>query len=624
MQAVAKRSQTHAEHFALAQQALGFVTWIWDGVGDRAEYFGDLSPLLGLPAGSHSGRYEDYQKSLHPDDVRASRRTLKECIIGVRPEYRTEERVVWPDGTVHWLETYGRATYGADGRATGLSGVVRDVTDRKNRDEARLHSERKFRAVFETNPESMSITRARDSRVLDLNDACANHFGLSRHDAIHRSTTELVSWVDPSERERVFKQLAMEGGVSNHAAQLARADGTLMDLLVSGRKVELEGEDCIVWSHRDVTEMRNVQRALAESERRYRSLFDAALDYIMVISPDGNFVDINPSACKALGYSRDDVLGEHLSRIVDPGAFDRMLPRIAEIIERRKIRGERTIRCKDGRDVAVEFAASPLPDGNVLAVARNVSERKRAESALADLNASLELRVSDRTSELEAANRELDSFSHSVSHDLRAPLFQIGGFATLLRKDRDSSLSAEAVRFLERIEHGADQMGQLLERLLEFSSAGRAALQRGPVDMQALVGEVLLMLRGPESARAEIRVSDLPPVKGDAMLLRQVWQNLLGNALKFSRHAEVPKIEVGAERRDGGIEFFVCDNGAGFDMQHAGKLFGVFERLHTAEEFEGTGAGLSIVKRIIERHGGRITASSEPGRGACLRFTLPE
>jgi light-regulated signal transduction histidine kinase (bacteriophytochrome) len=300
-----------------------------------------------------------------------------------------------------------------------------------------------------------------------------------------------------------------------------------------------------------------------------------------------------------------------------------MLPRIAEIVERRKIRGERTIRCKDGREVAVEFAASPLPDGNVLAVVRDVSERRRGEAAIADLNASLERRVRERTSELEAANRELDSFSHSVSHDLRAPLFQINGFATLLRKDRASSLSPDAVRFLERIENGTDQMGQLLESLLDLSRAGRVTLQRGPVDMQALVGEVLLMLRGPESARAELRIDDLPQVRGDATLLRQVWQNLLGNALKFSRHADAPRIEVGAERRDGEIEFFVRDNGTGFDMNQAGKLFDVFERLHSDQEFEGTGAGLSIVKRIVERHGGQVTATGEPGRGACLRFSLP-
>jgi light-regulated signal transduction histidine kinase (bacteriophytochrome) len=166
-------------------------------------------------------------------------------------------------------------------------------------------------------------------------------------------------------------------------------------------------------------------------------------------------------------------------------------------------------------------------------------------------------------------------------------------------------------------------MGQLLEGLLEFSVAGRAALRRVPVDMQALVGEVLVMLRGPESARADIRIAELPPVKGDATLLRQVWQNLLGNALKFSRHAETPRIEVGAERRGEVVEYFVRDNGAGFDMK-AGNLFGVFERLHNDQEFEGTGVGLSIVQRIVERHGGRISASGEIGRGACLRFTLPE
>ena len=748
MRAVAKRSPTHAEHFALAQQALGFVTWIWNGKGDRVDYLGDLSPLIGLPAGTHSGRYADYQKSLHPDDVEASSRTLRECVTGVRPEYRTEERVIWPDGTVRWLETYGRATYGADGRATGLSGVIRDVTERKLLEEAKAQSEEKFskafyscpdymvitrqsdycfldvnpaftrvtgyaaqevigqnaekfglwtnaedrqkfraelrargrvenletvfnlrngdkvrvklssavtqmngeavtitiardltgledaqlrsrqsehkfRAVFETSPEPVSITRMRDSRILDLNEACAQLIGLPRHTLVGRPTTDLAPYADPAERDRVLQILADEGEVRNMMTRRVRPDGSLIDVLESCRTLELEGETCIVWSWRDVTEFRSVQRALIESERRYRSLFDAALDYIFIISPQGILVDINPSACKALAYERDEVLGTHFSRIIDPVAFDRMLPRVAEIVERRKIRGERMIQCKDGRSVAVEFAASPLPDGNVLAVVRDVSERKRAEAELEDLNVSLERRVQERTAELEAANRELDSFSHSVSHDLRAPLFQINGFATLLRKDRTSQLSADAVRFLERIEHGADQMGQLLEGLLEFSVAGRAALRRVPVDMQALVGEVLLMLRGPESARADIRIADLPPVKGDATLLRQVWQNLLGNALKFSRHAETPRIEVGAERRGAVVEYFVRDNGAGFDMK-AGNLFGVFERLHNDQEFEGTGVGLSIVQRIVERHGGRVSASGEIGRGACLRFTLPE
>jgi PAS domain S-box-containing protein len=749
MQAVANnRSPTHAEHFVLAQQALGFVTWIWSGVGDHALFLGDLSPLLGLPPGSHSGRHSDYQKSLHPDDVEASTRTLKECVSGLRSEYRTEERVVWPDGTVRWLETYGRGTYGPDGRATGLSGVIRDVTERKLLEEAKAQSEEKFskafhscpdymvitrqsdycfldvnpaftrvtgyaaqevighnaedfglwtnaadrqkfrdelrargrveeletvfnarngdkvrvklssavtqmngeavtitiardltgledaqlrsrqsehkfRAVFETTPEPVSITRKRDSRILELNEACAQLIGLPRHALVGRPTTDLAPYADPADRDRVLKMLADEGEVRNMMTRRVRPDGSLIDVLESCRTLELEGEACIVWSWRDVTEYRSVQRALIESERRYRSLFDAALDYIFVIAPQGILVDINPSACKALGYSRDEVLGMHFSRIVDPAAFNRMLPRVAEIVERRKIRGERTIQCKDGSSVAAEFAASPLPDGNILAVVRDVSERKRAESALEDLNVSLEQRVQERTAELEAANRELDSFSHSVSHDLRAPLFQINGFATLLRKDRTSNLSADAVRFLERIEHGADQMGQLLESLLEFSVAGRAALRRAPVDMQALVGEVLLMLRGPESARADIRIAELPTIKGDATLLRQVWQNLLGNALKFSRHAETPRIEVGAERRGDVVEYFVRDNGAGFDMK-SGNLFGVFERLHSDQEFEGTGVGLSIVQRIVERHGGRISASGAIGRGACLRFTLPE
>lgn len=378
MYAMAERDPGHAANFAVAQQALGFVTWIWNGFGDHAQWFGDLSSLLGLPAGTFSGSYKEYQRCLHPDDVLASCRTLKECVKGIRPEYRTEERVIWPDGSEHWLETYGRGAYGVDGRALGVSGVVRDVTD-----------------------------------------------------------------------------------------------------------------------------------------------------------------------------------------------------------------------------------------------------RKRAAEALAELNASLERRVRERTAALDSANRELESFSHSVSHELRAPLFQIGAFASLLLADRDSSLSADAIHSLERIEQGATRMGQLLESLLEFSRAGRTALRHDAVNMRALVSEALTMLRGKGAERAEVQVMDLPTVRGDEVLLRQVWQNLLGNALKFSRHAASPRVEVGAERRDGAVDFYVRDNGAGFDMQQADKLFRVFERLHPAEQFEGTGAGLSIVKRIIERHGGQVAAAGEPGCGATFRFSLP-
>ena len=249
-------------------------------------------------------------------------------------------------------------------------------------------------------------------------------------------------------------------------------------------------------------------------------------------------------------------------------------------------------------------------------------ERARIEGELRALAATLERRVAERTAALQAANRELESFAYSVSHDLRAPLRAIAGFAHILREDYGAALAGEPARFLARIEDNALRMGELLDALLELSRSSRAALAPEPLDMRALVRSVLAELPGAE--RAEIALGELPGARADSRLVRQVWVNLIGNALKFSRGADSPRVEIGgAPAAAGFVEYWVRDNGVGFDPNYAGKLFGVFQRLHPEAEFEGTGAGLAIARRIVERHGGKITAESAPGAGATFRFTLP-
>jgi light-regulated signal transduction histidine kinase (bacteriophytochrome) len=249
-------------------------------------------------------------------------------------------------------------------------------------------------------------------------------------------------------------------------------------------------------------------------------------------------------------------------------------------------------------------------------------ERARAEGQVRELAVSLERRVQERTAELEAANKELESFSYSVSHDLRAPLRAIAGFAAILREDFGGELPAEALRLFQRIEGNAERMGELIDDLLELSRAGRAGLERHPVNMRSLVDSVLRDLQR-ERAGAQVEIGDLPAATGDATLLRQVWQNLIGNALKFSARAAAPRVEIGGARANGRTEYYVRDNGAGFDPRYADKLFGLFQRLHAAAEFEGTGVGLAIVQRIVHRHGGEVSAEGAPERGATFRFSLP-
>jgi signal transduction histidine kinase len=240
-------------------------------------------------------------------------------------------------------------------------------------------------------------------------------------------------------------------------------------------------------------------------------------------------------------------------------------------------------------------------------------------------NAELQKRVHERTTELEAANKELEAFSYSISHDLRAPLRAIIGFAGMVQKDCLSLLPPKSQQHLQHVVGGAEQMNRLVDDLLKFSRFNRQPLAKQPVDMSRLVDEVLRKLGTEASAgQAEVKVGDLPACQGDPMLLKQVVVNLLSNALKFTRGRETVLVEVGSREEAGETIYFVRDNGAGFDMKYAQKLFGVFQRMHRPEEFEGTGVGLSIVQRIVQRHGGRIWAEAAVGKGATFYFTLPK
>lgn len=250
-----------------------------------------------------------------------------------------------------------------------------------------------------------------------------------------------------------------------------------------------------------------------------------------------------------------------------------------------------------------------------------LEEREIAEREIRELNESLDWRVRERTEELEHANRELESFSYSVSHDLRSPLRAMHGYANIISEDEAERLSPQGKEMLARIGSNAERMNALIDDILQFSRIGRNDMNWTAVDMAALARGVAEELRGDYPA-AQIRIAELPPVSGDAAMLRQIWANLIGNALKFSAKCARPEIEIGSETQDGETVFFIRDNGAGFDMANAGQLFGVFQRMHAASEYPGTGAGLAIVKRIVERHGGRIWADAAVGKGATFRFTL--
>jgi hypothetical protein len=276
---------------------------------------------------------------------------------------------------------------------------------------------------------------------------------------------------------------------------------------------------------------------------------------------------------------------------------------------------------------ALDYILKPFD----LRVILRVLARTQAMLRLRRENAALLERLSLRTveletanRELEAANRELEAFSYSVSHDLRSPLRTIDGLLNVIQEDFGAGVPTEARQHMEAISAQATRMGEIIEDLLRLARLGREPLQKRSVDMDQLVQEVVGALRGPEAARnLEIRIGNLPAAQADPSLLRQVWVNLVANALKFTRRCDQALVAIDGAEGAEGRRYSIRDNGAGFDPQRAERLFGIFQRLHAAKEFEGTGVGLSIVRRIVERHGGRIWAEGEPDRGAVFHFTLP-
>ncbi|HUL92226.1 MAG TPA: PAS domain S-box protein [Burkholderiales bacterium] len=895
-----------AEQLGLLQREIGIATWVWDVTEGAAKWYGDPSALLGFSPGDFSGRFEECLQHVHPEDCGRARETLVACLKGLKPEFRTEGRVIWPNGSVHWLACYGRGFYGPDGRARRLAGVIReisdserterllriarekfeaifaaipeavaitrkgdstvvevndawvaftgypreailgrtvtslglyevaehrdhvvqcmdkgqpvfnyqtrfirsdgkaldirlsavrveiggewfevwswsDMTEQKRAEQLARQSLQKFEALFETSPEAIVVTRPRDHTIVDINGAALRLIGITREEAKRAARPrEVMSWLDQAGLDRFHERLIRGERLVGEFQAFKRPDGKIVEALWSASRVDVDGETYFVISMRDMSDVRRIERAGAESERRYRTLFVEAPDGIIILSPEGTILSINPAACRATGYQVEEILGEPIGRLLSASSSDRLSAGAGEILSGSVKRADLEAQRKDGSLFPVEVVVERLPNGNTLTFVRDISERKRqeqmlmslargvsaevgetffqslvshvgralqadyvligelmptprgrvrslafwnqggpapnfeyalegtpcadalkrpstltfphrvcavfpddkelrelqvegyvgtslfdsrgnvlgilvamsrkaithpslwasvleifaaraaaeiersrAEAQVRELNVSLERRVAERTRELEAANRELDAFSYSVSHDLRAPLHAITGFAEIVRVAHGQSLPAKALHYFERIEHNARQMDNLIGELLEFSRAWRMPLNRASVDMRELVEEVLQGLRPEEVRRARIEIGELPPARGDRSLLRQVWSNLIGNALKFSRGAFPPQIQIGGEQRGDEIEYFVKDNGAGFDQRYADKLFGVFQRLHSSSEFEGSGVGLALVQRIVARHGGRVAAEGAPGRGATFRFVLP-
>jgi PAS domain S-box-containing protein len=730
--------------------------------------------MAGVARGEAIGaRTGDLVRILNPGEIDALR---NRALSGERVSgpLRFERR----DGTRVEAVVSG-AMVDIDGEPHFVLSVV-DITEQRRVERERSEAERKFAALFENSPEPMSLFRVSDGVRLAANAAWERVSGHSRAGAAHRPATQMSLFPDRGQRERLINRVVAAGRVSNVEQRLVRADGSTFDARISGVCLELDGERCILWNWSDISEQRHAEQAQREADARYRALFEAALDGMVITTPQMEILDANPVTFAMSGYAREELIGRPVSMLYSREELAKRPLRRYEADDSWSVL-ERSLARKDGGGLSVEVLAGPMPDGNVLAIMRDITERKRNETLLMNVargvsaelgeaffrslvmhlareleadfafiaelvapgmeqcrtlafvadgviapnfeyplagspcgsaverrgtvvypagvaelfpadaalarrgirayvgtslhaadgsplgvlvvmhrkpvargsfwasmieifgaraaaeiersraealvrrtNESLEQVVRERTAQLEEANRDLESYNFSISHDLRQPLNAIAGFAELLREaEINRSVTALEADCVREIEQNAARMEQMIDALLRLSRAGRGSLSRSVIDMNHLADAVVRDLSAAAALPARVTVGELPAARGEPVLVRQVWANLIGNAVKYSRNSAVPRVEISGERSEGFVAYSVRDNGVGFDMRDAPRIFDPFQRLPSGKDFEGSGVGLAIVQRIVRRHGGTVSAESAPGQGATFRFTLP-
>jgi PAS domain S-box-containing protein len=508
----------------------------------------------------------------------------------------------------------------------GLESVVAARTgDLIAANTALRRSEARFRRLTDSGIIGITVSDL-SGRILEANDAFLAILGYSRDEFLAGKVNRAT--INHAQRERTdagpLSSLRSAGVAGPWEKILVRKDGQHVPVLVGAAKIDESSDETIAFVL-DLSDRARAETEARESEARKAAVMETALDAIVLMDSEGRVTDFNPAAERIFGYTRDEVVGSRLAEVLIP---PRRGVRHDEALERYLATGEGSItgrdvevvgRTKSGSEFPAEVSVVRIRSGGAAAFTgtiRDITERRQAAEA--------ELLQAEKEA-VEASNRELEAFSYSVAHDLRAPLRAIVGFSGVLLLDHGDELTAEAKANLDRIVAAGERMGHIIDALLSLARLSRAEVRRENVELTETARSVMQQLRASEPGRSvDFVAMDGLTARGDPALLRTVLENLLGNAWKFTRNRPQARIELGSSLVPDGLAYYVRDNGAGFPMTYAARLFVPFQRLHSTDEFEGHGVGLATVQRIISRHGGRVWAEGAENGGATFYFTLPE
>jgi PAS domain S-box-containing protein len=507
---------------------------------------------------------------------------------------------------------------------------LKDEIALRESNEKLIASEERFRSLYEN--ATIGIYRTTpDGKILLANPALVRMLGFSSFEDLAHRNLEVEGYEPDYPRAKFLEILEKEDKIIGLESAWHQRNGNNLYVRESASVIRDEEGKILYYDGNveDITYRKQAEEALRESEERFSKSFRTSpISFMIANIEDGRIIEINDAFSSISGFTREEAIGNTtLNMKIWIHEEDRK--QMIDSLRKGKpiLHMETMLRAKEGNVAIVLLSAQVIKLANrncIISSIEDITERKNAESQIKKLNEELEDRVIQRTELLEAANKELEAFSYSVSHDLRAPLRSVHGFTKILLEDYEANLDEEGKRICGIISSSATQMGELIDDLLSFSRIGRSSMNPSAIDMKKMARVVFEGMTSPaERKRIKLNIGKLQKAYGDFTLFGQVWTNLISNAIKYSSKNDVSEISIGSKIAGDMIIYFIKDNGVGFDMQYAHKLFGVFQRLHSEVEFEGNGVGLAIIQRIILKHGGKVWAEGEVGKGATFYFSLP-